>query len=287
MAKLIRFPVLAMVAAMAVAAPPVMAGQKPPAPILAAAETASLTQSDGRVVPLTVVVPPKPKGLILFAHGGGTPLASVLPLANRLAAAGFVVVAPTFTDSADMPDGRRTSLQEAFATRIADEVAASAYAAQRFPALTQAAVGHSYGALTGLIAGGAFAPMVPGKVGAVKAVVMFSSPGPIPGLSQAPRPLDQVDVPTLLITGTADTVPGFVADPQLHLFYHQAMPAGDHTAVIVKGATHDLVRGKEPGADQAWALAIDFLKARIAQDRKAARRFAKAASNPEMDIRRR
>ncbi len=253
----------------------------------ASAETLTLKSADGRTVPVLLVAPAQPLGVVLFSHGGGTPLAGVRPVIDRLVAAGFAVAAPTHTDSLDQPAETRTTMQDAFPTRVGDMIAVSAFAAQRFPGLAQAAAGHSYGALTGLMAGGAFAPMVPAKVDAVKAVVMFSSPGPIPGLSQAPGPLDGVTVPTLLVTGTADTVPGFVSDPALHLFYFDRLPEGDHTVLIVKGATHEFVAGKEAGFNETWALAIDFLKARIAGDAAAAKRFAAATGGAQVEVRRR
>ncbi|MEQ1542426.1 MAG: alpha/beta hydrolase [Novosphingobium sp.] len=256
-------------------------------PAVPAVETLTLSAPDGRSVPVLVVAPARPVGVVLFSHGGGTSLAAIRPVIDRLAGEGFAVIAPTHADSIDRPSDQRSTLQAAFATRIGDMATVSGFASSRFAGLPQAALGHSYGALTGLLAGGAFTPMVPGRVEAVKAVVMFSSPGPIPGLSQAPHPLDGVKVPTLLITGTADTVPGFVADPAAHLFYFDRLLPGDHTALVVKGAAHNFMIGADTGSERSWLLVVDFLKARLTGDSRAAARFAAAHSDDQTDVRRR
>lgn len=250
-------------------------------------ETVTLTAPDARKVPVLVVVPAKPRGVVLFSHGGGSPLAGYRPVIDRLVAAGYAVAAPTYTDSADIPQAQRTSLQAAFATRVTDIAVTSGYAGTRFAGLPQAAVGHSYGALTSLMAGGAYAPMVPGTVPAVRAVVMFSSPGPIPGLSQAPGALDQVKVPTLLVTGTADTVPGFVPDPAAHLYYLDKLTAGDHTALIVRDAAHDFLAGSHPAYVQAWDMVVAFLDSRLIGDAKARTRFDSASGDAAIEVRRR
>lgn len=173
----------------ACATPPQMAAA-PDAQGTAAVEatttTTTLQAPDGRVIDVTIIAPAAPRGVILFSHGGNSNPLATRALNARLTAQGFAVIAPTHTDSLTLPAERRTDLRSAMMTRIADMKAAAGLAASRYPALPVAQVGYSYGSLTSLIGGGAFAGMIPGGIPGVKAVVMFSSPGPIPPLTTAP-----------------------------------------------------------------------------------------------------
>lgn len=268
------------VPASAVWAQPIEAVQQAPAPL-------AISAPDGRSIPLVVEAPAAPKGVVLVSHGGSSNPETMREIMRHLAANGFASVAPMHTDSLKMPEGKRTDLQGAFMTRMADMQATAGYTKERFPGLPVAALGYSYGSLFALVGGGAFAPMIPGRIDGLKAVVMFSSPGPIPGLSAMPGAYAKVDVPTLLVTGTADTVPGFVPDPKLHLTYFDGLSAGDHTAFIVKDATHTFLRDAEPGMDEVAPLALDFLKSRVLGDAEAAARFDAASGSERVEIRRR
>lgn len=248
--------------------------------------TASITAADGRTVPILTVPATRARGVILVSHGGQSDPATMLPVMRHLAQNGFVAIAPTHTDSQAMtPDGR-TDLAGALVTRIDDLQAVAEYASKAYPELPMALFGYSYGSLTALMGGGAFAPAIPGKIAGARAVVMFSSPGPIPGLSEMPGALASVDVPTLLVTGTADTVPGFVPDPALHLTYFDGLPPGDHTVFIVKDATHGFVRG-ERGMEVVAPLALDFLKSRVLGDPDAGKRFDMVRTTESVEVRRR
>ncbi len=265
-----------------------------PAPVAQAAlaapattTTTKLTAPDGRVIEVTVIAPSAPRGVILFSHGGGSSPSDTPSLYARLTERGFAVIAPMHTDSRSLPAEQRTDLRAAFMTRIADMQMVASYADKAFPGLPTAQLGYSYGSATSLIGGGAFASMIPGGNSAVKAVVMYSTPGPIAPLTSAPGAFDKVKVPTLLITGDADTVPGFVDDPAAHLIYFNQLPAGDHTALIVTGATHEFLAGKQPGAGEVTAMMEDFLLGRVLGDRAANARFDAAASSALVAVKRR
>lgn len=245
------------------------------------------TAPDGRAVELMVMAGAAPRGVVLFSHGGGSAPEATRALTASFVRQGLAVVAPRHTDSLTLPPERRTTLQAALATRVTDMKLAAGYAAEHYGGRPIAAVGYSYGSLTALIAGGAFSDAIPGAIGGMKAVVMFSSPGEIQPLTSMPGAFGAVTLPSLLVTGTADTVPGFVSDPAKHLLYFDRLPAGDHTALIVTGATHDFLRGDEAGMEEVAPLVTDFLAHRIMGDVAAGRRFDAARTTARVEVRRR
>lgn len=251
----------------------------------ATTSTTTLTAPDGRVIDVTVIAPAAPRGVILFSHGGNSNPLAPTALHARLTARGFAVIAPTHTDSKSLPAERQTSLTAAFSTRVTDMKLAAAYAGQAFPGLPMAQVGYSYGSLISLIGGGALTSMVPGSNPGVKAVVMFSSPGPIPLLTNAPGAFDGVKGPTLLVTGDAD-IAGFAQEPAAHLVYFDSLPAGDHTALVVAGATHAFLGAKQPGWDEVAAIVEDFLESRVFDDTAAGARFDALASSALVTVKR-
>jgi alpha-beta hydrolase superfamily lysophospholipase len=256
------------------------------APADSATSIVTLTASDGRVIDVTVISPEVPRGVILFSHGGGSNPLATSALHARLTARGFAVIAPTHTDSLTLPQERRTDLRAALFTRITDMKLAAGLAETRFPGLPTAQVGYSYGSLISLIGLGAFGKMLPGTNPGVKAVVMFSSPGPIPPLTDAPGAFDAITAPTLLVTGDADIVPGMVEDPSKHLIYWEKLSDGDHTAMVVAGATHEFAAGKQPGWDEVSVLIEDFLMGRVLGDTAASTRFDAATDSVNLSIRR-
>lgn len=258
-----------------------------PAVARAIDEVVPVSGPDGRTVDILIVASAQPKGVLLVSHGGNSSPAAMRAVFDQAASEGFAVVAPTHTDSLSLAAERRTDLQGAFATRIADMQVAAGLVAQRFPGLPIGALGYSYGSLTALIAAGGLSPMIPGEVPGLKAAVMFSSPGPIAGLTDMPGAFAAVDVPVLLVTGTADTVPGFVSDPARHLVYFDSLPAGDRTALVVKDATHLFLAGREPGMEEVAPLVLDFLRGRVLDEEAAGQRYDAADSTAQFEVRRR
>jgi alpha-beta hydrolase superfamily lysophospholipase len=215
----------------------------------------------------------RPKGVVLFSHGGGSDPSKYAELYGRLNAAGYVVLVPLHVDSHRHPDVANYTLQMALGERIADIGAAARLAAERFPDLPVASMGHSYGALLAQMQGGALRYVADARAPAVKAVVSFSSAGSIPGLIQ-PSAFTTLAVPTLMITGTKDTVPGFVTDWRDHLRSHNDAPVGGRYALTIPNGDHDLVGGREAAHFQrATDAAILFLDAFLLGDGGARQRL--------------
>lgn len=185
------------------------------------------------------VRPSAPRGVVLFSTGHGSWPEKYALLARHLAEQGWVVLSPLHVDSMRHPDRAKFTMQASFGERIADMGAAAAVAAKDYPGLPVIAVGHSFGTLTSLCMGGALSYIAPFRVPAVKAVLGFSTPGKIPGLIQ-PSAYASLAVPAMIVTGTADTVPGFVADPADHLFVGQTAGQAAYT-LIERDGGHELV----------------------------------------------
>lgn len=202
-------------------------------------ETVDLTVSAARATRMTVWRPARPKGVVLFSTGHGSWPERYAALAALLVGEGFAVLAPLHVDSVHYPDRDRFTLQQSFPERLADMRAASAWGASTWPGLPVLAVGHSFGTLTALCMGGALGGMGPFRDRAVRGVLGFSTPGKIPGLIGADA-YATVAVPVMIVTGSADVVPGFVTDPADHLFPADTVKAGSY-ALVVDKADHGLV----------------------------------------------
>lgn len=248
----------------------------PPAPpgavraVAVSPEIITARATESRQVKIQVFAPLRPKGVLVFGHGASGSPDRYLPLFARLNAAGYAIMAPVHVDSLQNPEHARFNLQTAFAERVADVGATARAAAERFPGLPLAAVGHSYGALFAQMQGGALRYITDARVPQVRAVVSFSSPGIIPGLIQPDVAFSTVAVPSLTITGTADVVPGFVSNWEDHLASFQGAPAGGRYALVLPGAEHDLITGrKHEELLRAVDVTILFLNAYVLGDTNA------------------
>lgn len=221
-----------------------------------------------------VYAPTRPKGVILFSHAASASPDRYQLLFARLNAKGYAVLAPLHVDSRSHPDTGRYTLQTAFGERIADMAAVAQLAGTRFPRLPAAAMGHSYGALLAQMQGGALRYVADARAPAVRAVVSFSSPGNIPGLIQPPA-YTTLAVPTLMVTGTADTVPGFVTNWEDHLRAFREAPAGGRYALTLPGGDHyAIIGGDLQRFERAVAATVAFLDAHLLGDEAARRRLA-------------
>lgn len=238
---------------------------------------------DQRRTRMAVWRPERPRGVALFSHGHGSWPDRYDQLARALIADGFVVLGPTHVDSMHYPERDKFTLQQSLPERLADMRAAQAYANAKFAGLPVVAVGHSFGTLTALCLGGALAGLGPFRDPAVKAVLGFSTPGKIPGLIQ-PNAYASVQVPVMIVAGTADTVPGFVADPADHLFPAETVPTVSY-ALVVQGADHRLVAGS--AFARATTPARLFVDGYGLDDHRALARLAgyKAAAGDRFTIR--
>lgn len=210
----------------------------------------------------------KPIGVALFSTGHGSWPERYARLSAELAMQGYVVLAPLHVDSMHHPDRAAFSRAASFPERLADLNAAIDHAAARYPKLPVVAVGHSFGTLSALCLCGALPQIGSYRAPAVRAVLGFSTPGKIPGLIQ-PQAYATLAVPAMIVTGTADTVPGLVTDPADHLFPIETAPAEAKYGLVLDGAGHELVGGADAVFARALPPARLFLAAHGRGDGKA------------------
>lgn len=259
-----------------------------PAPVAApAAAPLTLQAPDGREIALSVWPAADEKGVVVFSHGlNGAPQAYDEVL-SAWARAGFTVVAPLHVDSLRHPHHADYDNQQAFMTRIVDLAVVRGFVKATRPGKPMAVAGHSFGSLMSLIEAGAVTAAGPQGDPDVRAVVALSSAGDLPGLV-TPQTYAALTTPTLMITGDADLVPGFVPDWHAHRSPFDRSPAGDKMLVVFAGGDHALVRDGSP-EDRALlaAVSIDFLKAHVLGDAEAEARLAALAAPEGVTIERR
>jgi dienelactone hydrolase len=259
---------------------------------------------EGRSVPVRVAGPTKPSrplGYVVFSHGANSNNALYDRFIGPLAAAGFVVVAPTHVDAEINPDRTRYDRKSGYATRLADLAAAAGAEAAAARALglpaeavqeaPMAVAGHSYGALLALqlVGAGARAPNGPvfdARNPRFKAAIALSPPGPLPSFLDAAQ-FDTIAAPILLATGHKDVAPGFVDDWRARLAAQERSPALPACAAVFPDADHYfgglIGRFEVPGPPQEQSLAVTialsaaFLRAHVLGDADAPKTLAKAA----------
>ena len=238
----------------------------------------ALQASPQRATTMTIWVPKKVKGVVLFSTGHGSWPEKYDAVASAWQAAGFAVIAPLHVDSLHHPDRAKFTREASFGERIADLKAASAYAARTWPGRPVVAAGHSFGTLTALCLGGGLSKLGDFRDARVKAVLGFSSPGNIPGLID-PQAYATEALPVMIITGDQDVVPGLVADWHDHLLPIRTSPAGDKYGVTFPGAAHELVgHPGDPNYAPAVAISVRFLRAYGLGDRSAKASLGKGDS---------
>lgn len=201
----------------------------------------TLHAPNGRVISVSEWRPQgPPTGILVFSHGAGLAPGQYLRVIEPLVAAGWHVFAPLHTDSEHHPDRAGYAGFETWRTRIEDMRALSGHIGDR----PYVAAGHSYGALTALVLGGAGALVPDGITGPladpkVSCVLALSPPGPIPGFVTLAG-YGSLSVPALIQTGTLD-VPAGMQNMRWedHLAaYDAAMPDGDRYALVLEGVDH-------------------------------------------------
>jgi dienelactone hydrolase len=245
--------------------------------------------SRNRAITTEILLPKEPGAypLVLFSHGAFASHERYRKLLSPIASAGYIVVAPVHRDSEALQLKIKASPETVWATRnediavMADAPVLLREALQtsgyRFKGTSTGVIGHSYGALIAQLAAGAKQRFSDGRTvqyrhAAVGAVIAFSPPG------QAPANLPQTDwsnitVPSLVITGTADVLPGFIDDWRDHLISYNAQEAGEKWLWIGSGIDHYFggVFGRErpvSDADQnkfnhALSMTIQFLDCQL------------------------
>lgn len=191
-----------------------------------------LRLADGREVPVRIWTPDgRAKSLIAFSHGANSRPDKYDRLFERLAAAGHQVVAPLHVDSPDHRDAGKFTRPAQIALRIADMRGIfAAYGG----ALPQIAAGHSYGAMIAQMIGGA-GPTTPEP--RVEALMAWSPPG-----AYAPMQIDaamwkSLARPQLVITGTADLLPGLAPTWDVHRTSFDVAP-GPAALFVGEGVDH-------------------------------------------------
>ena len=230
-----------------------------------------LIASGGRSVPVTIIGPTK-KGrypLIAFSHGNFSAPSRYRAMLDPIAAAGYVVVAPMHVDSELMPRDKSPSQQFVWQTRNEDVALVLATSPPNGDPKRRAAMGHSYGALNAQVAAGAIpTSAVPTFQKRLQAMVAWSPPGPLPGLIEA-KGWSALNTPSLTITGTADILPGFIDNWDVHRVAHDNTPVGKRWLWVGKGINHYFggMFGREKAAsaedrrlfDRAITTTIAFL----------------------------
>ena len=213
-----------------------------PQPYALTSTTTDLTTPDGRDIPLRLIEPVGCSDcpLIIFSHGAFSTYdrydALLLPLAER----GYRIAAPNHVDSEEHPNREAYGQPDAMGKRVEDyDVIAAEFDADQL-----LAVGHSFGGLIAQLGGGA-ALSGPAAMLQVNpdhrplAVVSISPPGPMPGVME-PEGWSKVETPQLVITGTTDTLPGFVDDWRDHLVSFEAATHPDTFSLVYTGMDHYL-----------------------------------------------
>lgn len=232
-----------------------------------------------RQVEIRVFAPARPKGVVVFGHGGNGWPDNYSRLFAGLNSAGYAVMAPLHVDSLRHPEHTRYDLRSAFPERIADVGATARAAAERFPGLPLAAAGHSYGSLLAQMQGGALRYIADARAPQVKAVISFSSPGIVPGVIRPNEAFTTLAVPSLIVTGTADVVPGYASNWEDHLASYRGAPAGGRYALVLPGGEHGLVSGDDPDHfERALKATILFLDAHLLKDKGARGRLDRLSS---------
>lgn len=275
MVKKHRFALAALLAGLAIApgAHAQVAAPVSPAVAASAASDLTLQAPDGRAIPVKLWTAPDERGVIVFSHGlNGAPQAYERIL-TEWAAAGFTVVAPLHVDSRLHPDHADYDNQRAFGARIADLAVVRGFAKQTRPGKPLVAAGHSFGSLMSLIGAGAVTAAGPMGDPDIRAVVALSSAGDLPGLV-TPQTYATLTAPLLMVTGDADTVPGYVADWRAHRSPFDRSPEGGRMLMIFAAGDHNLVRDADP-ADRALMVSttLDFMRAHALGDAEARARL--------------
>jgi len=213
--------------------------------------TSELLHDDDRRSQVDIYAPRNggPYPLVAFSHGAYSAPERYAVLLRAIAASGFVVVAPLHIDSELLTNGQEPpSHTDTWRTRKAD----LRLVAEAVPGIEAAlagvkttavddgylAAGHSYGAFVAQVLAGATAIGEDARVDRrIKGVIAYSPPGPLPGFI-ADDAWDGLAVPQLVVTGTADILPGFLDEWAMHTLPHQRAAAGQQWLWVGKDVDH-------------------------------------------------
>jgi hypothetical protein len=173
----------------------------------------------GRQVPVRVWDAAGPvKSLVAYSHGANSRPDKYDRLFERLAAAGHSVVAPLHVDSPDHPAAGTFARPAQIAMRLEDMRGIFAAHGGDAPKI---AAGHSYGAMIAQMIGGAGSTAPEADV---KAVMAWSPPGAYAPMQISADMWRTLARPQLVITGTADTLPGMAPTWDVHRLSFDTAP---------------------------------------------------------------
>jgi hypothetical protein len=216
-------------------------------------DTFTLKHPDGRETAYRVMAPGVGGEwpVILFSHGANSSNLDYDRLWRPWAAAGYLVIGANHIDTGPPEARRKVGTHDLWAARLADTtlplddrapfqaLARRRGGAPRWDAV--AVAGHSFGAVVAQAVAGAklldpedHKPIADRPTG-VLACMTFSPPGPLDGFIP-PYAWSGVSVPSLLQTGDADILPGFVNDWRLRLTGFSGPP--DRWTIVAKGVDH-------------------------------------------------
>ena len=184
--------------------------------------------------------------LIVFSHGAFATPERYATLLRSWASAGYVVAAPLHIDSEVLTPAEPPAREAVWRSRQED-IAVLATKPLRLRAavadgteITEGwiAAGHSYGAFVAEVAAGARSDWDDLPTASLpRAVVALSPPGPIPGFI-GDNAWQGLSVPQIVLTGTADILPGFVDDWRVHARAYETAAGDDQWLWVGAGVDH-------------------------------------------------
>ncbi len=187
--------------------------------------------------------------LIVFSHGAFSAPERYTAILEPWVRSGFVVAAPMHVDSELHAARADYSGNDWVRTRVEDYE--RSVAALRRDGVgrsdvrlsgTVIAAGHSFGALIAQLAAGAELDPAVGVASAATdarpiGVIALSPPGPMDNYMSATG-WSKVERPSLVVTGTADVLPNFVPEWELHTVSYDAAPAGSAYLAVFDDIDH-------------------------------------------------
>lgn len=268
----------------------------PPARPAVAEISVRLKTQDGHRFQAIVFAPDKAGSypLIIFSHGNFSSPDRYRKMLSPIAEAGYIIAAPTHLDAEILKLDPKPAPGQVWANRNAEIATLASIPEPVRKALERrdtvirkdklGVMGHSYGALIAQLAAGAIATDPDGtspnrKISGVAALVAWSPPGPIANMINA-EGWSHIALPSLTITGTADILPGFIDDWELHKVAHNVTPAGQRWLWVGEDVNHyfDGMFGR-PGSlrreiadrfDHAVATTIQFLDSHLKPEKTTA-----------------